>query len=576
MAGPPILVFGPRSLDYDFGPAHPLTPRRFGPGIDLLEAFGGSPSLAPVPASDDELAVCHTTRYIETVRQFSMTEHGWIESAAGIGFGSDDPPFRGMHEAAAAVAGGSVRAMDAILERRVVRAFHPGGGLHHAMPDRAAGFCIYNDVALAVARARAAGLRVLYVDLDVHHGDGVQVIHAPDPGVMTISIHENPRYLFPSISGFATEIGEGTAAGTVVNVPLEPETGEGVWLGVVERILPELAAAFGPDVIVSQHGADSHARDPLAHLRNSTTAMRRAALLVAALADRWSGGRWLATGGGGYRVYDVVPRMWTGVWLAMTGAESDGHIPLRWRGRWADDATRFGVPSLPTTLDDLPNVGDPLSAAQDLAERRSSVTAEAVSATVTPALIRAAVTRGWWDALAATGSGSAGRAARSTPAADARIVAIAGRAGWDALRLAPRVVLPADTATAHGLVGAALDDGATVTAAVARKTIVGLVVSAPATDGSGTELLLAVGVAPRVRRQGLATRLLAAHLEALRPRPVAAVVTVAERDPIEPLDRATRRDVAAGLLARAGFDVTTAPDPVGRIDPGAILARRRA
>ena len=183
----PLLVFGPRSTDYDFGPYHPLSPRRFGPGIDLLRALGAEPGLAPEPATDDELRTCHTAEYIETVRRLSADPDGRAERGIGPG---DTPAFAGMHEAGATVAGGSIRAVEAILRGEVEHAYHPGGGLHHAMPGRASGFCIYDDPALAIARARAAGLRVLYVDLDVHHGDGVQEIHADDPGVLTLSLHE--------------------------------------------------------------------------------------------------------------------------------------------------------------------------------------------------------------------------------------------------------------------------------------------------------------------------------------------------------------------------------------------------
>ena len=223
-----LLVYGPRSVSYDFGPGHPLTPRRFGPGIELLRAVGAEPGLAPEPAPDDELLWCHSRRYIDAVKQFSVNPFGSPE--AGIGEGGDDPPFAGMHDAGAMVAGGSIRAVEAILRGDVEHAFHPGGGLHHAMPDRASGFCIYDDPALAIARARRDGLRVLYVDLDVHHGDGVQAIHWSDPGVLTVSVHETGRYLFPGTGGVG-ELGEGAAAGTSVNVPLEPETGEGAWLG---------------------------------------------------------------------------------------------------------------------------------------------------------------------------------------------------------------------------------------------------------------------------------------------------------------------------------------------------------
>jgi acetoin utilization protein AcuC len=319
----------------------------------------------------------HAARYLDVVKRFSEFDHGWMEPEAGIGAGGDDPPFHGMHDAAAAVAGGSLRALEAIRRGDVEHAFHPGGGLHHAMAARASGFCIYNDPALAIASARRDGLRVLYVDLDVHHGDGVEAIHAADPGVMTLSFHESGRYLFPG-TGFVDDFGEGPAAGTVVNVPLEPDTGEGTWIDAVRTLLPPLAAAFGPDLIVSQHGADSHDWDPLAHLRNTTTAMGEAARLVDAIAHRHAGGRWLATGGGGYGVYAVVPRSWSLVWLAAAHRETPDRIPAAWRDRWAGEAARYGTAALPTTFDDPPNAGDPSSRAQDAAERQSRATAATV------------------------------------------------------------------------------------------------------------------------------------------------------------------------------------------------------
>lgn len=385
MSDQPLLVYGPRSLDYDFGPAHPLTPRRFGPGIDLLRALGAEPGLAPEPASDDELLWSHTRQYIDVVKRFSDAGHGWQEAAAGIGSGGDDPPFAGMHEAAAAVAGGSIRAMEAILRGDVEHAFHPGGGLHHAMPGRAAGFCIYDDPALAIARARRDGLRVLYVDLDVHHGDGVEAIHAADPGVLTVSFHESGRYLFPG-TGFADEVGEGAAAGTVVNVPLPPDTGDGAWLAAVTSLVPELAAEFRPDVVVSQHGADSHLWDPLAHLRNTVTAMGAAARLVHDLAHEHAGGRWLATGGGGYDVYRVVPRSWSLVWLAAAHREVPPETPEAWRERWAAEAERYGQAPLPARFDDPPTPTEPATV------RMIERTVDEVRSRVSP-LLRAVVAR---------------------------------------------------------------------------------------------------------------------------------------------------------------------------------------
>lgn len=363
----PLLVYGPRSTTYDFGPTHPLTPRRFGTGISLLESLGATPGLDPEPATDDELQLVHDPAYIETVKRCGAAPFG--PPRAGIGPG-DTPAFAGMHEASASVAGGSLRAVEAIIRGDVLHAFHPGGGLHHAMAGRAGGFCVYNDPALAIARARADDLRVLYIDLDVHHGDGVQAIHWGDPGVMTVSIHETGTTLFPG-TGFADELGGGPAHGTKINLPLDPGTGEQGWLAALEHVLPRLAERFEPDLVVSQHGADSHAFDPLAHLRVTTTAMGAAARLVDALAHRWAGGRWLATGGGGYDVYRVVPRAWALVWLAQAHREIPSEIPDAWRDRWASDAERFGQAPIPATFEDPPNAGLALGRMDEAADRRA-------------------------------------------------------------------------------------------------------------------------------------------------------------------------------------------------------------
>jgi acetoin utilization protein AcuC len=370
----PLLVYGPRSTTYDFGPAHPLTPRRFGPGISLLEALGAVPGLPPEPASDEELEWIHEPAYLDVVKGFSRNPLG--PPRAGIGPG-DTPAFAGMHDASAAVAGGSLRAMEAILRGEAAHAFHPGGGLHHAMPARASGFCVYDDPALAIARARRDGLRVLYVDLDVHHGDGVQAIHWSDPGVMTVSIHETGLALFPG-TGFPDELGGGDAVGTKVNLPLDPGTGERGWLPALELALPALAEAFQPEIVVSQHGADAHAFDPLAHLNVTTTAMGAAARLVDSIAHRWAGGRWLATGGGGYDVYRVVPRAWSHIWLAANHAPVPDEIPAAWRERWADEAEQHGQVPLSMTFDDEPNAGLQRVPMDDRLDARAVATAEVV------------------------------------------------------------------------------------------------------------------------------------------------------------------------------------------------------
>lgn len=575
MAMPPLLVFGPRSLTYDFGPSHPLTPRRFGPGIDLLRELGAEPGLAPEPASDEELLLCHTARYIATVKRLSELDNDpWGAPEAGIGPG-DDPPFAGMHEAGAAVAGGSLRAVEAILRGDVTHAFHPGGGLHHAMPSRASGFCIYNDPALAIARARQAGLRVLYVDLDVHHGDGVEEIHRDDPGVLTVSFHESGRYLFPG-TGPLSEVGDGPAAGSVLNVPLEPETGERAWLAAVETLVPEVAAAFGPDIVVSQHGCDTHAWDPLAHLNVTTTAMGAAARVVDAVAHRWAGGRWLATGGGGYGVYRVVPRAWAHVWLAAAHREVPDRLPDQWRDRWSAEAARYGDRSLPAAFDDPPNAGLSLDDDQRDAEARSLAVAGLAGMISVPRLIREAVERRWWSPLGPPLLPDRETPRAAVPVGRVEVLDVVDRETLDRVVLAPRLVANLDPRLLRDILET---PDLSLTMAVDDGTAVGLVASAledPRAHWS-PHVVMAVGVAPAARRQGLATTMLQAHVAAFgrEGTPWTATVTVAERDPVEPLDCAVRSTIAARIFERAGF-VTEAPDrPLRDVDPSARRYVRR-
>ncbi|MGI8929609.1 MAG: acetoin utilization protein AcuC [Candidatus Limnocylindrales bacterium] len=342
----PLVVYGDVNLTYDFGPEHPLTPRRFGPSIDLVRTVGATNFVEPRLATDEELARLHSPEYIRTVRAFSQDPDQ--SGAAGIGPG-DCPSFEGMHEASAAVAGGSIDAVDRILAGEVEHAFNPGGGLHHATAARASGFCIYNDVALGVARARDAGHRVLYVDLDVHHGDGTQALFWDDPQVMTVSVHETGQALFPG-TGFLDERGGQGALGTAVNVPLQPYSGDGSWLAAVQQVVPALALTFNPTFLVTQHGCDTHAYDPLAHLRLTTRAYRAATAMLDTIAHRYAEGRWLATGGGGYDAYRVVPRSWSLVWLAQAHCDPPRETDPAWRDRWADEAERYGQSPPPGTL----------------------------------------------------------------------------------------------------------------------------------------------------------------------------------------------------------------------------------
>jgi len=369
----PILVWSEAIREYDFGPSHPLTPRRFGPGIELLRDVGATRIVAPQPATDAQLARLHSTRYIRQVRSFSADP--WQPPAMGIGPG-DCPPFHGIHEASALVAGGSIGAVDRILAGDAVHAFNPGGGLHHAMASRASGFCIYNDVALAVAAARDAGHRVLYVDLDVHHGDGTQELFADDPQVLTLSIHESGRTLFPG-TGDADDAGGPGARGTAVNLPLDADSGDASWLAAVESVVPALSEAFRPTFLVSQHGCDSHVFDPLAHLRLTTAAYARATRLLDEMAHTWCDGRWLATGGGGYDAYRVVPRSWALVWLAQAHRDVPEVVPEAWRARWSAEAEQHDQAPLPLTFIDPVGLAAPEPAG--VGERNARIVAASLA-----------------------------------------------------------------------------------------------------------------------------------------------------------------------------------------------------
>ena len=241
--------------------------------------------------------------------------------------------FARMHEASAHVVGASLEAFRRVWSGEALHAANISGGLHHAMPDRASGFCIYNDVAVGIKHLLAQGAqRVAYVDVDVHHGDGVERIFWDDPRVLTISLHETGQMLFPG-TGFPADVGGPDARGSAVNVALPPGTSDAGWLRAFHAVVPPLLREFRPDVLVTQHGCDSHADDPLAHLMLSVDGQRAAYLALHELAHEVAGGRWVATGGGGYALVGVVPRAWTHL-LAIVGGrplEPETETPGEWR-----------------------------------------------------------------------------------------------------------------------------------------------------------------------------------------------------------------------------------------------------
>lgn len=318
---------------YDFGPGHPMDPVRLALTMSLVRAFGldrlpGVTVRSAASAGESTLALVHDPAYVAAVRQVAAS--GVPDPARGLGT-EDNPAFPAMHEASALIAGQSVAGADSAWAGR--RAVNFAGGLHHAMPGSASGFCVYNDAALAVARLLELGAeRVAYVDVDVHHGDGVERAFWNDPRVLTVSLHEHPRTLFPQ-TGWSEETGGPDAEGSAVNLPLPAGTGDAGWLRGFHAVVPPLLAAFRPQALVSQHGADTHLEDPLAHLAVSVDAQRAVAEALAGLADTHAGGRWLALGGGGYAVTDVVPRTWTHLVAVAAGRPigPDSPVPEAWR-----------------------------------------------------------------------------------------------------------------------------------------------------------------------------------------------------------------------------------------------------
>jgi acetoin utilization protein AcuC len=245
----------------------------------------------------------------------------------------DNPVFAGMHAASALVVGATVAAAEAVWSGAVPRAVNLAGGLHHAMPDRASGFCVYNDPAIAISRLLALGAeRIAYVDVDVHHGDGVQEVFYHDPRVLTVSLHESPLALFPG-TGFPTETGGTGAEGTAVNIALPPGTGDSGWHRAFHAVVPSVLRTFRPQVLFTQCGADGHRLDPLADLRLTVDGQRATYLALRDLAEQLCQGRWVATGGGGYAIVEAVPRAWTHLLAIATGEPIDPAVstPDAWQ-----------------------------------------------------------------------------------------------------------------------------------------------------------------------------------------------------------------------------------------------------
>ena len=359
MASRTRVVWDDEFTAYNFGPSHPMAPVRLDLTTRLARALGVLDHvdlLSPQAATDEVLATVHDPHYIAAVRAASADPMA-ADVHRGLGT-EDDPAFPGMHEASARIAQGTLDLCRQVLTGETDHGVNFCGGMHHAMRTHASGFCIYNDIAVGIQWLLDNGAqRVAYVDIDVHHGDGVEKIFWNDPRVLTISVHENGQHLFPG-TGWPSDIGGPSARGSAVNVALPPGTGDAAWLRSIESVVPPLVRAFHPDVLVTQHGCDTHMHDPLAHLTITMDAQRRAHETLHDLAHEAAHGRWVALGGGGYELVDVVPRSWT----HLTAIAA--HVPVPAQARvpqeWLDHVEATMGRSAPTRMGDLPEESLPI------------------------------------------------------------------------------------------------------------------------------------------------------------------------------------------------------------------------
>jgi acetoin utilization protein AcuC len=320
------FVYDRRLTEHVYRADHPLRPERLRGVVATLERLGAfdranSVRLAPRDATRDEIERIHSTEYVAAVMQASA-DPDLDYSRWGMQLGGDTPPFRGMHEASLLTTGASLVAVEEVVSGRARVAVNYAGGLHHAMRSRASGFCVYNDPAIACAVLADRGMRVAYVDIDAHHGDGVQAAFYETDRVLTISLHEDGRSLFPG-TGFADERGRGAGAGYSVNVALPPYTDDEAYVRAFDAVVLPLVARYRPDILVTQQGIDPHFNDPLTHLMLSTRAREHCVRAFAAMPYPW-----VAMGGGGYDL-DAVRRTWALEHLVMLGAAvpSELHDP---------------------------------------------------------------------------------------------------------------------------------------------------------------------------------------------------------------------------------------------------------
>lgn len=372
-----VFIYSDELLQYKFNQSHPFNQKRLQITKDLLQIIGALPKEEIIPpriASDEEIQLVHDVRYINAVKKAGS---GLLqtEQAENFGLGTEDTPmFPNMHKASAIIVGGTLTAAEYVMSGRCKHALHLGGGLHHSLRGRASGFCVYNDCSIAIKYIREKyNARVLYIDTDAHHGDGVQWTFYDDPNICTLSIHETGKYLFPG-TGEIYERGHGYGYGYSFNFPLDAFTEDDSWLHIYEQAVISIAEYFKPDVIVTQNGADAHFLDPLTHLSTTMKIYHEIPKLAHKIAHQYCEGRWIAVGGGGYDIWRVVPRAWAKIWLEMKDQNNKGSLPKKWIEKWQSESPV----TLPTEWDDPENLYPPIPRRKEIEEKNESTLLKAL------------------------------------------------------------------------------------------------------------------------------------------------------------------------------------------------------
>ncbi|GGE77352.1 acetoin utilization protein AcuC [Priestia taiwanensis] len=373
-----VFVYSPQFSSYSFNDHHPFNQLRVDLSLDLLrkgDYINDSHLIQPRIATDEEILLIHDKVYMDIVKRAG---HGEVtkEVTLPYGIGTEDTPiFQNMHEASALLVGGTLTAVDYVLEEKARHALNLGGGLHHGFHARASGFCIYNDSSIAIKYIQQKyKLRVMYVDTDAHHGDGVQWAFYDDPTVCTFSIHETGRYLFPGTGGIQ-ERGQGAGLGYCFNIPVDAFTEDESWLYAYKTAFREIADYFRPDIIITQNGADAHYYDPLTHLSSTIRIYQEIPKLAHELAHKYCDGRWIALGGGGYDMWRVVPRAWSYIWLHMTEQTNvSGAIPKEWLTAWQP----YAPVNMPITWEDPTDLYPPIPRRIEIEEKNEKTVAKAL------------------------------------------------------------------------------------------------------------------------------------------------------------------------------------------------------